>query len=51
MKRRGGRLAAHLGSWCIFSDLSGQVMANLFNPIITAASVAVPQEIVGLVRT
>ena len=51
MTRRNGRRAAHLGSWAIFSDLSGQVMPNLFNPIITAAAVAVPQEIVGLVRT
>jgi hypothetical protein len=33
------------------SDLSGQVSANLFNPIITAATVAIPQDVVGLVRT
>jgi len=34
-----------------FSDLSGQVSAKLFNPIITAVVVAIPQDVARLVRT
>ena len=41
----------HLGSWVLFSDLSGRVSESIDDPVITSATVAVPCELVRLVRT
>lgn len=41
----------HLGSWLMFSDLSGQIAAAVHSPIITAAAVAVPRDAAGSIRT
>src|SRR5262245_20820880 len=41
----------HLGAWTLFADIAGQVSARPQNPIVTAAAVAVPSDLVGLTRT
>lgn len=40
----------HLGSWTMFSDISGQVSRSPENPVMILAAVAVPNEVVEQVR-